>query len=42
MLTSDDVRRTYIDFFTRRGHVEIARSLLDAQPLPTRQQVEQV
>jgi alanyl-tRNA synthetase len=23
MLTSDDVRRTYIDFFTRRGHVEI-------------------
>jgi alanyl-tRNA synthetase len=23
MLTSDDVRRIYIDFFTRRGHVEI-------------------
>jgi alanyl-tRNA synthetase len=23
MLTSDDIRRSYIDFFTRRGHTEI-------------------
>ena len=33
MLTSDDVRRTYVDFYTRRGHVEIPGTSLIRRPL---------
>src|SRR4051795_3017801 len=31
-MTSDDIRRSYIDFFRARGHVEIPGSSLVAEP----------